>query len=184
VAIQTGTYRLGPDHGTLSVRTTRSGAAAKAGHNLLIHVTSWNATIAVADDPSRSSVQLEADGASLRVREGKGGMQALGEDDMASIVKSIDEDVLKRQGIVFRSTSVRPSDDGRGLRVEGDLTLVGRTHPVAFSIEVDDQGTLVGGCMLTQSDWGIKPYSTLFGALKVVDDVEVAIEAVLPPQSV
>jgi hypothetical protein len=34
--------------------------------------------------------------------------------------------------------------------------------------------------VLKQSDWGIKPYSTLFGALKVVDEVEVALEASLP----
>lgn len=178
MAIRTGTFRLGPDHGTLSVRTTRSGAAAKAGHNLLIHVTSWSATLTLADDPGESSVQLEADGASLRVREGKGGMQALGPDDMASIVQSIDEDVLKRQGIVFRSTSARPNGDG--LAVEGDLTIVGKTHPVSFTIEVDSEGRLTGGCVIKQSDWGIKPYSTLFGALKVVDEVDVAVEAMLP----
>jgi polyisoprenoid-binding protein YceI len=184
VAIQTGTFRLGPDHGTLSVRTTRSGAAAKAGHNLLIHVTSWNATLTVADDRAASSVELEADGTSLRVREGKGGMQALGPDDMASIVQSIDEDVLKRQRIVFRSTSARPTEDGHGLRVEGDLLIVGNTRPIVFAIEVDEAGRLTGGCVIKQSDWGIKPYSTLFGALKVVDEVDVAIEAVLPAQSV
>ena len=34
-----GGIRLGPDDGTLSLRTTRTGAAAKAGHDLLIHVT-------------------------------------------------------------------------------------------------------------------------------------------------
>jgi hypothetical protein len=37
---------------------------------------------------------------------------------------------------------------------------------------------------VTQSDWGMKPYTGLFGALKVVDDVEVSLEATLPePQS-
>jgi polyisoprenoid-binding protein YceI len=180
VAIQTGTYRLGPDHGTLSVKTGRSGAAAKAGHNLVIHVTSWNATIVVAAEPADSTARLEADAASLRVREGRGGMQALGEDDKESIVQSIDEDVLKRQGITFRSTTVRATADGCGLQIEGDLTLVGKTRPVAFALEVDDNDRLVGGCVLKQSDWGIKPYSTLFGALKVVDEVEVAIDAALP----
>jgi polyisoprenoid-binding protein YceI len=177
VAIRTGEYRFGPANGTLSVRTGRTGAAAKAGHNLLLHVTSWNATLVVADDPAASSAELEADGASLRVREGKGGMQALGDDDMASIVESIDEEVLKRQGIAFRSTSAGTTEDGRGLRFEGDLTIAGKTRPVSFVVEVDDAGTLVGGCVLKQTDFGIKPYSTLFGALKVVDEVEVAIEA-------
>ncbi|MDX6570117.1 MAG: hypothetical protein QOH15_2695 [Gaiellales bacterium] len=167
------------------MKTGRTGAAAKAGHNLLIHVTSWSATIVVAPDPADSTAELDADAASLRVREGHGGMQALGEDDKVSIVKSIDEDVLGRQQITFRSTSARATADGRGLHLEGDLTLVGKTRPVAFAVEVDDNDRLVGGCVLKQSDWGIKPYSTLFGALKVVDEVEVAIEAVLPaPQSV
>jgi polyisoprenoid-binding protein YceI len=162
------------------VKTGRSGAAAKAGHNLVIHVQSWRATIVIAPEPADSSAQLEADAASLRVREGRGGMQALGEDDKASIVQSIDEDVLKRQVITFRSTSARVNADGRSLQVQGDLTLVGKTRPVAFTLEVDDDDRLVGGCVITQSEWGIKPYSTLFGALKVVDEVEVAIDAALP----
>jgi polyisoprenoid-binding protein YceI len=180
VAIRTGTYRLGPDTGTLSVRTGRTGAAAKAGHNLLLHVTVWNSTLVVVDDPAATTVELDADGASLRVIEGKGGMQALGDDDRASIVQSIDEDVLKQQGVSFRSTRARASDDGRGLQVEGELTIVGTTCPVTFGLELGDDGRLIGGCVLKQSDWGIKPYSTLFGALKVVDEVEVSIETALP----
>jgi hypothetical protein len=32
-----------------------------------------------------------------------------------------------------------------------------------------------------QTDWKMKPYSTLFGALKVVDEVEVAVDAAFPP---
>ena len=45
MSIPPGTYRFGPDNGTLSVRTERTGAAAKAGHNLLLHVTAWEATL-------------------------------------------------------------------------------------------------------------------------------------------
>jgi len=30
--------------------------------------------------------------------------------------------------------------------------------------------------VVTQSTWGIKPYSALFGALKVKDEVEVGLE--------
>src|SRR3954452_22522023 len=70
------TYRLGPDDGTLSVRTQRTGAAAMAGHNLLIHVTAWEATIALGDDTSVAVIEISADGGSLRVEEGSGGVQA------------------------------------------------------------------------------------------------------------
>ena len=44
--------RLGPENGTLTVRTGRGGAAAKAGHDLVIEVERWSATL---DDARRSS---------------------------------------------------------------------------------------------------------------------------------
>jgi hypothetical protein len=36
---------------------------------------------------------------------------------------------------------------------------------------------------IKQSEWGIKPYSALFGALKVADDVEVTFDGQLTPTS-
>ena len=75
----------GPTNGTLSVQTRRTGAAAKAGHDLLIHVTAWQATLEVGDDAARAASRSTADATSLRVREGTGGMQALGDDDKANI---------------------------------------------------------------------------------------------------
>lgn len=175
-----GTYRFGPDDGTLSVRTGRTGAAAKAGHNLLIHVTSWEAVLEVGDDPSGTSIELSADAASLRVLEGTGGMQALGDEDKANIQQTIDDEVLKRSAITFRSTHVQPAADGSGLRVQGDLTLVGTTHPIGFDLAITGDGTVSGRAVVTQSAWGMKPYSALFGALKVVDEVEVGVDVSLP----
>ena len=178
MSLPTGMYKLGPDDGTLSVRTGRTGAAAKAGHDLLIHVTAWEATLTVGDDSTATSIELDADAASLRVREGTGGIQSLGDDDMASIHQTIDDDVLKRRGITFRSTTVT-GGDGR-LTVEGELTLAGTTRPLAFDLDVGDDGRLSGVAVVKQSDWGMKPYSALFGALKVADDVRVEIDAGLP----
>jgi polyisoprenoid-binding protein YceI len=175
VAIQTGTHRLGPGDGTLSVRTKRTGAAAKAGHNLLLHVTAWEATLEIAADASASSLELTADGASLRVIEGTGGMKELDDDDRANIEQTIDDDVLKAQSVTFRSRQVQPTADG--LRVEGDLTLLGATRPLAFDVAAGDDGGLTCVAVIKQSDWGMKPYSALFGTLKVVDEVEVAIDA-------
>jgi polyisoprenoid-binding protein YceI len=107
-------------------------------------------------------------------------MQALGEDDKASIRETIDEDVLKREPLEFRSTSVEVSSDGGRITVQGDLTLVGTTRPIAVELTVGDAGRLSGSVTIKQTDWGISPYSALFGALKVADDVEVAIDVVLP----
>ena len=163
--------RLGPENGTLIVRTGRTGAAAKAGHNLVIEVTAWEATF------DASSLALTVDSTSLRVREGTGGMQALGDDDKASIAETIDDEVLKRQPIEFRSTAVQV--DGDRITVDGELTLVGATAPIAFELTLDGD-RLAGSAVVKQSDWGISPYSTLFGTLKVVDEVEVVLDATLP----
>jgi polyisoprenoid-binding protein YceI len=175
---------LGPGDGTLSVRTKRTGAAAKAGHNLLLRVTSWEARLALGAEATDTSLELEVDPGSLRVLEGTGGMQALGEDDKANIEKTIDDEVLKRKAITFRSTEVQPAAGGGGLSVQGDLTLLGRSHPLAFAVAVAEGGTLSAVAVVKQTDWGMKPYSALFGALKVVDEVEVEVEVHLPaPQS-
>ena len=160
----------------LSVRTRRAGAAAKAGHDLLIRVTAWNATLVVGEEPADSRVDLHADAGSLRVVEGTGGLQPLGEDDIASIHKTIDDEVLKRQEIEFHSTRVEPRGGGDGLTVEGELTIVGRTNPISFELDVAEDGALSATAVVTQTAWGLKPYSALFGALKVHDDVEVALE--------
>lgn len=174
--IQAGTHRFGPENATLSVHTRRGGAAAKAGHDLVIEVTSWQAALEVGEDREATTIELTADATSLRVQKGTGGMQALGDDDKANIHQTIDDEVLKRRDIVFRSTRVRSAADAGRIGVEGDLTLAGRTRPIAFDLAVGDDGTLGATAVVTQTQWGMKPYSALFGALKVHDDVEVVLD--------
>ncbi len=173
MTIQAGTYKLGPDNASLQVQTGRNGAAAKAGHDLIIDVNSWEATLEVGDS---SSLALSADPSSLKVREGKGGMQALKDDDKEDIHKTIDKDLLKKKNITFTSSSVEPSGDG--LTISGDLELSGKTKPITFDVTEND-GTITSSASLKQSDWGIKPYSALFGALKVNDEVKVVVEGKL-----
>jgi polyisoprenoid-binding protein YceI len=173
MSIQAGTYKLGPDNATLRVKTGRHGAAAKAGHDLVIEVKSWEATLNVADESSASSLELSADPTSLHVVKGEGGMQALGDDDKADIRKTIDKDVLKKKPIAFTSSSVADADGG--LAVSGDLELGGKSKPVEFVVS-GDGGAITGSASFKQSDWGIKPYSALFGALKVNDEVTVEVE--------
>ena len=178
MSLPAGRYRFGPDNGTLAVSTGRTGAVARAGHDLLLHVTDWEGTLELGADSAPSRVEVRADGGSLKVQEGTGGVQALDDGDKASIEQTIDDDVLKRQDIRFRSTAVT-GGDGK-LRVEGELTLAGTTRPLAFELHVGDDGRLRAVAVVKQSDWGMKPYSALFGALKVADDVRVELDAGLP----
>ena len=104
VLLPPGTHRLGPGNATLAVRTKRGGAAAKAGHDLDMLVTAWEGTLEVGEDGDATSAELKADATSLRVQKGTGGMQALGDEDKDNIHQTIDDEVLKREDIVFRST--------------------------------------------------------------------------------
>jgi len=179
VAIHSGVHKLGPDNATLSVHTGRGGAAAKAGHDLVIEVTAWQATLELAEDLANSSIELAADATSLRVQKGTGGMQALGDADKTKIHETIDDEVLKRQDISFCSSRVRGEPDATRLNVEGELTLAGKTNPITFDLAIGDDATLAATAVVKQTAWGMKPYSALFGALKVKDEVEVKLEAQL-----
>jgi polyisoprenoid-binding protein YceI len=171
-------YTLGPDDGTLTVRTGKTGAAAKAGHNLLIEVTSWKGELALGDDGTPSSVTLTADPTSLRVLEGTGGIQSLGDEEKDSIRQTIAKDVLKDDAIEFRSRAVTREQGSN--RVDGELQLRGKRNDVSFELALGDDGKLTASARFKQTDWGMKPYSALFGTLKVVDEVEVSIDAQLP----
>lgn len=177
MSIPAGTYRFGPDNGTLAVNTGRTGAVAKAGHDLLLHVTGWDGTLEIGAGPAPSRLEVRADGGSLKVQEGTGGMQALDDDDKANIEQTIDDEVLRRDQITFRSTDVAANGDG--LRVTGDLTLLGHTAPLVLDVAVND-GTLTAAGVVRQTDFGVKPYSALFGALKVADEVRVSLAAAWP----
>jgi polyisoprenoid-binding protein YceI len=176
-----GTYTLNSEHGTLTVRTRRGGAAAKAGHDLLIEVGSWEGTLQLAEDPAASSIALTADAGSMRVLEGTGGMTRLGDDDKDGIKQTIDDDILKGCTVTFQSSAVRVGGGGSdgGLQVDGEVELLGRRSPVSFALTIDD-GHLTGSATVKQTDHGIKPYSALFGTLKVADEVVVAVDAQLP----
>jgi polyisoprenoid-binding protein YceI len=174
-----GTYALGPDDGTLTVATRKGGAAARAGHNLTILVGRWEATLQLAGDPAASSISLTADARSLQVLEGTGGMSSLDEDDKAGISKTIDDEVLQGTVIAFHSTSVSAPTGAGPLLVRGDLELAGATQPVEFELTVTEDGHLTGSATVTQTAHGIKPYTALFGTLKVSDDVRVSIDAQL-----
>jgi polyisoprenoid-binding protein YceI len=164
--------QFGPDNARLTIRTGRTGGAAKAGHDLLIEVGSWQATL---DREAQPALTLTADSGSLRVLEGTGGIKSLSESDKADIKKTIDKEVLKGAPIEFRSSEARETPSG--LSVRGELSLGGKKAPVAFDLAIGDGGGLTGSATVAQTAFGIKPYSALFGALKVADEVRVEIDS-------
>jgi polyisoprenoid-binding protein YceI len=175
MAIEPGTYALEPPDARLTIRTSRRGAASKAGHDLFIEVQQWGATVQIASDPAQSVFELNADSRSFKVLEGTGGVKPLTDKDKDSIVKTVNDEVLKAAAITFRSTAVRPEGDGR-FHVTGDLEIANGINLIAFAVTVGDDLRLTGSATVKQTEWGIKPYTALFGALKLADDVQVAVE--------
>jgi polyisoprenoid-binding protein YceI len=183
MALREGVYQLGPEPGRLLIKTGRTGLGARAGHDLVIEATDWTGRVIVnASDPAQSSVSVEVDVASLEVQEGTGGVKPLTGSDRAEIKRTIREKILhttQHPAITFRSASVGGTQEA--LTVDGELTIMGATHPVTVYGTVGDDGWLRANATVLQSHWGIKPYSALFGALKLADDVAIEVGAQLTP---
>lgn len=180
-----GTFEIGPDQGTIVLRTFRQGAASAVGHDLTIEVRRWSGSVTLdADAPERSSAAARLEVGSFTVREGKGGIKPLSDDDKREIKKNMTEKSLQASRfpeITFTSTGV--SIDGNSAQLSGDLTIKGTSRPVsvALSTSPGDGGIkLTGKTAVLQTTWDIKPYSGLFGALKVRDEVEIELDLLVP----
>jgi polyisoprenoid-binding protein YceI len=177
VTLPPGKHELGPADGAVQVKTYREGMAQAVGHDLVIDVTQWQATVTVVDDGTMS-ITLDVDPGSLQVREGLRGVKPLSDKDRSDIRKNIDDKILQGRPISFRSRSAT-ADDAGTVTVIGDLTLGGTTREEKFALQRGD-GRMAGTLSLNQSDYGIKPYRAMLGALKVRDGVEVVIDVRLP----
>jgi polyisoprenoid-binding protein YceI len=183
MALRGGTYRVGPQSGRLLVKTSRTGLGARAGHDLTIEATGWEGAVAVnTAEPAQSSVSVDVEVDSLEVREGTGGVKPLTDSDRADIQRIIREKILRTAQhpvIMFRSTRVGGSPES--FAADGDLTIMGATHPVTVRGTVSADGRVRGTATVVQTQWGIKPYSALLGALKVADEVLIEVDAMLIP---
>ena len=185
--LRSGTWTVGPAEGTLVIRTKREGAAARMGHDLTLTATRWNAVVSVdAETPNSSSVRATVDTGSLVVTEATGGAIGLSPSQKIEVETNIREKVLhseKHPEVAFASTSVN-GDPSVG-SVSGDLTLAGQTRPVTLAVRMDDSSgnpIVRATAAIVQTEFGIKPYSAMLGALKVKDVVELSVEVRLPRQ--
>jgi len=169
MSIPEGSHTIGPSNGSLKVKTGKEGAAAKMGHNLTLVVNSWEATVEGGDSPS---ISLTADPSSVEVESGEGGAKPLGDKDKKDIKKTIDGKVLGSSQITFTSSEVTDSE------AKGDLSIAGSSSDVTIPISVSGD-KISGSTTLSQSDFGVKPFSTMMGALKVKDQVTVEFEGTL-----
>jgi len=179
--ISSGTYEIGPSQGTLQLHTGREGAAKKLGHDLIIQAGKWTAKVNVdADDLTRSTASVTVDVRSLEVVSGTGGAKSLSDKDRRDIKENINK-VLKSDKfpeITFTSSRVDASGIDKAT-VHGDLTIIGTARPASMDISIS--GSKATGTMaVKQTEWGIKPYSAMMGALKLADTLRIVVEANVP----
>ena len=169
-------HEIGPERGRLILRTSRQGLAAQAGHDLTIEVARWHGAVLLADDPAECSVEVTAEIATLRVLEGTGGVKPLSDRDKREIAGTARKILAADAHPEARFVSKTITADS----VEGTLTLLGREQPFQLNITRVGDKQFTGKGTVLQSDYGIKPYTAFFGALKLADRVAIEAEINLP----
>ena len=169
-------HRVGPDHGKLILRTSRQGLAAQVGHDLTIEIDRWSGEVLLADNVADSSVEADIELATLRVLEGKGGVKPLSDRDKREIAatarKLLDTDRRPRA----RFVSDEVSESAGGGTITGRLTLRGVERPLELTVTTLGKDHYRATGTVVQSEYGIKLYTALLGALKLADPVEIEVE--------
>ena len=157
--VNSGTYKLGPQDGKLVVKIDPDGIGKGMAHSLTLEVKDWSADVTVDDDASASTVSLTANLGSLDVIKSSGN---LSDKDKGDIKKNT-EKTLKGATATFKSKKV--SGDDKKATVQGDLTIGGSSGPVTMQLTLNDS-KISGSTSFNQSNFGIKPFSAMMGALE------------------
>lgn len=127
-------------------------------------------------DADAAAVNIVVDAAALKVFDPK-----LSADKRAQVqsamVSSKVLDVERYPKIEFRSTKIERT--GRKLKITGDLSLHGQTHPIVVTADEADSTHFTGSATIRQTEFGITPIKIGGGAVSVRDDVEVEFRIVL-----
>ncbi len=175
------TYAIVPSS-RFEVRTGKAGLLGAFGHEHVIRAREFDGTIVY--DPARlhaSRVELGVAVASLFVVP-----RGADRKDAQDVERSMFTDVLhpaRYPRIRFASRIVGPAEDG--VRVLGDLTIEGRTRPVALDVRLDTRGDTLrarGSFRVRQSDFGIEPYRAAGGTIRVADEITFDFEALATPR--
>ncbi len=164
------------ERGTCQIETYASGLLGRWGHDLQLSLDDFE-------------VRLEPDGnveatfwpASIRVDgalvDGEIDPSELSDSNRDEIRGNIRQDVLEtdqHETIEFQG-AWEPVPGGDAFDVQGELELVGTVEPLTTRV-VREDGQCRADIGLTQSKWGIEPYSAMMGALKVEDRVQIHFE--------
>lgn len=183
VALFLAAAPLDPKASELVVKTWKAGLAAALAHNHVISATEVKGTVGL--DRIEITVQvagLVADKPALRKKH-HGETNEISPTDQKKVMDAMmgDEqlDLRRFPTITFASTAI--VKEANGYAVTGQLTIHGVTKAVKTVAQISEkEGVLTGDASLKLkvSDYGITPYSTALGSIKVKDEVELVVHLV------
>ena len=178
--LRAGRYSL---EGDITLRTSRVGLAAQAGHDLTIELGRWSGELVIGADLAPAGLTARAELGSLVVLAGTGGIKPLTDRDRKEILatarKVLSADRFPEAS--FTAGSFSPAAGGG--TIDGTLTLAGHSGPLRLVVREAGPDRYVATTTVRQTSFGIKPYSGFLGALKVSDDVTVQAEVGLTAAS-
>lgn len=162
---------IGPEHGRLILRTSREGVAARVGHDLTIEMSTWSGRLRIGLEPATIALTVTVDMGSMRIVGGAGGLKPLAEREQREILRNARKILSVERYPEATFVAEQVSDDA----VDGTLDLLGRRHRLRLTYRIDGERYHVSGTV-RQSDYGITPFSALFGALRLADAVAVEVQ--------
>jgi polyisoprenoid-binding protein YceI len=178
MAMRAGHYTFGTGEGRITMRTSRDGLVAQAGHDLTIDAARWNGELVIGPDLAPAGLEVTIDLGALVVREGTGGIKPLSDRDKREISVTARKilGVDRQPEATFTATEFEASPDGSGGVITGTLSLAGRSKPQRLDVTQIAPGRYRATTTVRQTDFGIKPYSAFLGSLKVADVVGVEVD--------
>ncbi|OBK15531.1 YceI family protein [Mycobacterium asiaticum] len=175
----TDLWNLNADDGELILRTGVAGRAARMGHRLTLTMSRWQASVNWSDgQPEWAELTVAVD--SLEVLRGEGGVKGLSGPEQALVRSNALKSLSAKRFPEVRFTADVIEKTVDGYRLDGTLNVRGKTRAHAVDLRLDDCGdhwALAAESVVRQTDFGVKPYSMLVGALRVADDVTVVFSA-------
>jgi polyisoprenoid-binding protein YceI len=178
-------FEVAPDRSLITILVYRAGALASAGHNHVVASHEVRGAIAFTPDVSRSQFTLRMPVDTLTVDEPELRREA-GAEFAAAIPPSAQDatrrnllgaavlDAERFPEVLVQAVGIEPAAGGALATVR--ITLRGETRAISVPCRYEQKGEELladGEFRLLQSAFGITPFTTLLGAMRVQDEITV-----------
>lgn len=169
---------LRTDHAALFIYVFKEGALSRVGHDLKLQLAQFDFQVS-KEHAATATFDLRSITVVGAMHGGRASPSVLSPRDRRDIVKNMARSVLhtdRYPDAVFRSTRITSA--GTRYRVAGNLKLHGVEQPLEFTA-TRAPSEVTARIPFRLSDFGMKPYRALLGALKTQDEVVIEVRVPL-----